>query len=130
MASFLSPPTPLMMTRGVSHNGGAATGIGGSYGSVIVALAIIATLTVASVAVGQLCVRRYASIKPGYGMGAFVKRKIYARRGGGGATYDVALPEKKGGGDVETAIVMEEVEGSEPPQVEEDDEGGASRASS
>ncbi|KAF0922707.1 hypothetical protein E2562_001100 [Oryza meyeriana var. granulata] len=125
--SLLSPPSPLMMARGASNDGGAAMGGGCSYGPVIVALAIIATLTVASVAVGQLCVGR---IKPSHGMGAFVKRKLRGCKGGGEAAYGVAgLPEKKKGGDVENATV-EEVEGSEPPQVEEDDDGSSSRASS
>ncbi|BAS94050.1 Os05g0417700 [Oryza sativa Japonica Group] len=123
--SLLSPPPPLTMTRGASHSGGTAMGIGGSYGPVIVALAIIATLTVASIAVGQLCVGRGTPIKPGQGMGAFVKKSI----GGNKAAYDDALPEKKKEEDVENATV-EEVEKSEPPKVEEDDDGSSSQVSS
>ncbi|XP_052154845.1 uncharacterized protein LOC127772894 [Oryza glaberrima] len=127
--SLLSPPSPLTMTRGTSHSGGTAMGVGGSYGPVIVALAIIATLTVASVAVGQLCVGRGTPIKPGQGMGAFVKKRLRACIGGNKAAYDDALPEKKKEEDIENATV-EEVEKSEPPKVEEDDDGSSSQVSS
>uniref|UniRef100_A0A0D9ZZ91 Uncharacterized protein n=1 Tax=Oryza glumipatula TaxID=40148 RepID=A0A0D9ZZ91_9ORYZ len=103
-------------------------GVGGSYGPVIVALAIIATLMVASVAVGQLCVGRGTPIKPGQGVGAFVKKRLRACIGGNKAAYDDALPEKKEE-NVENATV-EEVEKSEPPKVEEDDDGSSSQVSS
>uniref|UniRef100_A0A0E0L2L3 Uncharacterized protein n=1 Tax=Oryza punctata TaxID=4537 RepID=A0A0E0L2L3_ORYPU len=102
--------------------------VGGSYGPVIMALAIIATLTVASVVVGQLCVGCGTPIKPGQGMGAFVKKRLRTCRGGDKAAYDDSLPEKKGE-DVENATV-EEVERSEPPKVEEDDDGSSSQVSS
>ncbi|KAL5202212.1 hypothetical protein ABZP36_013164 [Zizania latifolia] len=144
MSSLLSPPAvpSLMVARdaAVGAAGGGGGAAGGSYGPTIAALVIIAILTAASVAFGQLCVgwrrRRASYVRCGaHSIGAFVRLTRAGSCGcaGGAACYDVALPVKKSekkGGDIESgAAAVEEVDGSDAPKVEEDDDGAASKAS-
>ncbi|KAG8068684.1 hypothetical protein GUJ93_ZPchr0005g14470 [Zizania palustris] len=156
MSSLLSPPAvpSLMVARDAAvgaGGGGGGVASGGSYGPTIAALVIIAILTAASVAFGQFCVgwrrRRATYVRCGaHSIGAFVRltRAGSCGCGGGGgggagasaggaACYDVALPVKKSekkGGDIESgAAAVEEVDGSDAPKVEEDDDVAASKAS-
>lgn len=98
----LSPPPPpptLLMTQDVPSNGVVGSVGNGSYVPVIVVLVVIAVLTAASVAVGQLCVWRRAFLNDGYNMEAFVERKCGMCISGG--------PMKKGC-DIEGAAMEED----------------------